>query len=226
MIAALLTMLVGILGAVSASGIKRLLSFTLVSHIGYMLFGIALGSQAGFGAAIFYVAHHILVQTALFLGVGLIERVAGTTVLARIGGLAAAAPVLAILFFIPAMNLAGVPPLSGFLGKVGLFEAGIEDGRVLALILVIGGTLTSLLTLYAMVRVWGRAFWRPVPEVTALEADATRCRPSPAARWPCGGQRSGRRIGRRSAGSRGRRPRGCRSGWSEPPRRSSPSACC
>jgi multicomponent Na+:H+ antiporter subunit D len=174
MIAALLTMLVGILGAVSASGIKRLLSFTLVSHIGYMLFGIALGSQAGFGAAIFYVAHHILVQTALFLGVGLIERVAGTTVLARIGGLAAAAPILAILFFIPAMNLAGVPPLSGFLGKVGLFEAGIEDGRALALILVIGGTLTSLLTLYAMVRVWGRAFWRPVPEVTAVEGDAVQ----------------------------------------------------
>jgi len=172
MIAALLTMIVGILGAVSSSGIKRLLSFTLVSHIGYMLFGIALASQAGMAAAIFYVAHHILVQTALFLGVGLIERVAGTTVLARLGGLAAAAPVLAILFFIPAMNLAGVPPLSGFLGKVGLFEAGIADGRVLALILVIGGTLTSLLTLYAMIRVWGRAFWRPVPEVRALDGDA------------------------------------------------------
>ena len=165
MIAALLTMVVGILGAVSQSGIKRMLSFTLVSHIGYMLFGVALGSEAGLGAAIYYVAHHILVQTALFLAVGLIERVAGTTVLARLGGLAAAAPILAILFFIPAMNLAGVPPLSGFLGKVGLFEAGIEDGRVLALILVIGGALTSLLTLYAIVRVWGRAFWRPVPEV-------------------------------------------------------------
>src|ERR1700712_4806048 len=128
MIAALLTMIIGILGAVASSGIKRMLSFTLVSHIGYMLFGIALGSQAGMAAAIYYVAHHILVQTALFLAVGLIERVAGTTVLARLGGLAAAAPILAILFFIPAMNLAGVPPLSGFLGKVGLFEAGVQDG--------------------------------------------------------------------------------------------------
>jgi multicomponent Na+:H+ antiporter subunit D len=172
MMAALLTMIVGILGAVASSGIKRMLSFTLVSHIGYMLFGIALGSQAGMAAAIYYVAHHILVQTALFLGVGLIERVAGTTILARLGGLAAAAPVLSILFFIPAMNLAGVPPLSGFLGKVGLFEAGVADGRVLALILVAGGTLTSLLTLYAMVRVWGRAFWRPVPEVIALDGDS------------------------------------------------------
>ena len=168
MIAALLTMVVGILGAVAQSGIKRMLSFTLVSHIGYMLFGVALGSQAGLAAAIFYVAHHILVQTALFLSTGMIERVAGTTVLSRLGGLAAASPVLAILFFIPAMNLAGVPPLSGFLGKVGLFEAGIEDGRVLALVLVIGGALTSLLTLYAIIRVWGRAFWRPVPEVAVL----------------------------------------------------------
>ncbi len=164
MIAALLTMVVGILGAVAQSGIKRMLSFTLVSHIGYMLFGVALGSQVGLAAAIFYVAHHILVQTALFLSTGMIERVAGTTVLSRLGGLAAASPVLAILFFIPAMNLAGVPPLSGFLGKVGLFEAGIEDGRVLALVLVIGGALTSLLTLYAVIRVWGRAFWRPVPD--------------------------------------------------------------
>ncbi len=172
MIAALATMIVGILGAISQSGIKRMLSFTLVSHIGYMLFGVALGSQAGLAAAVYYVAHHILVQTALFLAVGLVERVAGTTVLARLGGLAAAAPMLAVLFFIPAMNLAGVPPLSGFLGKVGLFEAGVQDGRVLAYVLVAGGALTSLLTLYAIVRVWGRAFWRPLPELAAIGGDA------------------------------------------------------
>ena len=204
MIAALLTMLVGILGAVSASGIKRMLSFTLVSHIGYMLFGIALGSQAGMGAAIYYVVHHILVQTALFLGVGLIERVAGTTVLARLGGLAAASPILAVLFFIPAMNLAGVPPLSGFLGKVGLFEAGIADGRVLAIILVAGGALTSLLTLYAMVRVWGRAFWRPVPEVTALDGDAGALETESGRSLPVR-RRAQREAQRRATGARAAR---------------------
>jgi multicomponent Na+:H+ antiporter subunit D len=191
MIAALLTMLVGILGAVSASGIKRMLSFTLVSHIGYMLFGIALGSQAGMGAAIYYVAHHILVQTALFLGVGLIER-------------AAASPILAVLFFIPAMNLAGVPPLSGFLGKVGLFEAGIQDGRVLAIILVAGGALTSLLTLYAMVRVWGRAFWRPVPEVTALDGDAGALETESGRSLPVR-RRAQREAQRRATGARAAR---------------------
>ena len=67
LVAALLTMLVGTLGAIAQSDIKRLLSFTLVSHIGYMVFGIALSNQLGMSGAIYYVAHHILVQTTLFL---------------------------------------------------------------------------------------------------------------------------------------------------------------
>src|SRR6201991_3343505 len=90
LVAALLTMLVGVLGAIAQSDIKRLLSFTLISHIGYMVFGIALGNRAGTGGAIFYITHHILVQTTLFLVVGLIERQAGASTLRRLGGLAAA----------------------------------------------------------------------------------------------------------------------------------------
>ena len=74
MVLAVLTMVVGILGAVAQDDVKRLLSFTLVSHIGYMVFGIALASEAGTAAAIFYVVHHITVQTTLFLVVGLVER--------------------------------------------------------------------------------------------------------------------------------------------------------
>lgn len=134
--AALLTMLVGILGAVAQHDIKRLLSFTLVSHIGYMIFGVALGSEAGLGAAVFYVVHHITVQTTLFLVVGLMERQGGTTSLNQLGGLAKIAPVLAVMFFIPAMNLAGIPPLSGFLGKIGLLESGVASGTWLAYVLV------------------------------------------------------------------------------------------
>lgn len=169
MVAALATMLVGILGAVAQSDIKRLLSFTLVSHIGFMVFGLALSSRAGLSAAIFYVAHHITVQTALFLVVGLVERRGGTTSLDRLGSLGRLAPVLGALFFVPAMNLAGIPPFSGFLGKVGLLQAGVVDGRPLAWALVAGGLLTSLLTLYAVVKAWNKAFWQdapaPLPEV-------------------------------------------------------------
>jgi multicomponent Na+:H+ antiporter subunit D len=162
--AALLTMVIGILGAVSQSGLKRILSFTLVSHIGYMIFGIALATPHGTAGAIFYVAHHITIQTALFLITGLVERLGGTTSLDRLGGLAVASPVLATRFFVSAMNLSGIPPMSGFLAKIGLLHAGIEVGTPLAWLLVVGGIVTSLLTLYALAKVWSQAFWRTLAD--------------------------------------------------------------
>jgi multicomponent Na+:H+ antiporter subunit D len=157
--AALLTMRFGILGAVAQDDIKRLLSFTLVSHIGYMIFGIGLGTALGLSSAIFYVAHHITIQTTLFLVAGLIERRAGTTSTERLGGLARTTPLLAVLFFVPALNLAGIPPFSGFLGKVGLMQAGAQVGGWLPYLLIAGSAITSLLTLYAISRVWSRGFW-------------------------------------------------------------------
>ncbi|MDG4829712.1 Na+/H+ antiporter subunit D [Solwaraspora sp. WMMD1047] len=160
LVIALLTMVMGILGAVAQSDIKRLLSFTLVSHIGYMIFGVALTSAAGLAGAIFYVVHHITIQTTLFLATGLVERRAGSTNLDKLGGLARIAPLLGILFFVPALNLAGIPPFSGFLGKLGLLQAGVDAGGVLAWVLVAGGTATSLLTLYATMKAWNLAFWR------------------------------------------------------------------
>ena len=169
MVVAALTMIIGILGAIAQTDIKRLLSFTLVSHIGYMVFGIGLMSVNGLGAAVFYVAHHITVQTALFLVTGLVERRGGTASLDRMGGLARRSPLLALLFFVPAMNLAGIPPLSGFLGKLGLLRAGVAAGTPLAYVLVGAGLVTSLLTLYAVARVWNRAFWRGTPEDATAE---------------------------------------------------------
>ncbi len=176
LIAALLTMVIGIMGAIAQSDIKRLLSFTLVSHIGYMVFGIALSSQLGMSGAIYYVAHHIIVQTTLFLVVGLIERQAGASTLRRLGGLAAASPLLAFVFVVPALNLGGIPPFSGFIGKVALLEAGSESGSVLAWILVGGSVVTSLLTLYVVARVWTKAFWRD--RVDAPEGDLAAASPA------------------------------------------------
>ncbi len=171
MVVALLTMVVGALGAVAQADIKRILSFTLVSHIGYMILGVALGTAAGTAAAIYYIAHHIVIQTTLFLAAGLVEREAGSTSITRIGGLLASAPLVAVLFFVPALNLAGIPPFSGFIGKLGLFQAAAEQGDALAYVLIGAGALVSLLTLYALVRVWNLAFWRPAGEV---EGDETR----------------------------------------------------
>jgi multicomponent Na+:H+ antiporter subunit D len=135
--------------------------------------------------AVFYVAHHIAIQTTLFLVAGLVERQGGTTSVDKLGGLARRSPLLAVLFFVPAMNLAGIPPLSGFIGKLGLLQAGVAEGSAAALTLVAGGVVTSLLTLLAVARVWTRAFWRspsqsPAEETAAAAAAAAVERHRPA----------------------------------------------
>lgn len=173
-----LTMLIGILGALTQADIKRLLSFTLVSHIGYMIFGIGLSSVLGLTATIYYVVHHITVQTALFLTTGLIERFGGATSINRLAGLLKASPLLAILFFIPALNLGGIPPFSGFLGKVGLFVAGAQGAAPdastapdwLIWVVIAAGAATSLITLYALTRFWNMAFWRRRDELEGYES--------------------------------------------------------
>jgi multicomponent Na+:H+ antiporter subunit D len=169
LVAAGLSLVIGILGAIAQTDLKRVLSFTLVSHMGYMLFGVGMSTQLSMGATIYYVAHHIVVQSTLFLAAGLIETRAGTTNLARLGGLAKIAPVIAILFFVPAMNLAGIPPLSGFLGKVGLIQAGIEKDTAGSWILIVASVVTSLLTLYVIAKIWNRAFWQEAPEQVAKQ---------------------------------------------------------
>lgn len=178
LVVAALTLLVGILGAVSQLDIKRLLSFTLISHIGYLIFGIGMASSAGYAATIFYIAHHIVVQTTLFLAVGLMERHAGTTSLTSLGGMLRASPIVAVLFFIPMLNLGGIPPFSGFIGKLGLFTAAAELATPAAYWLMGVGALVSLLTLYALARAWTLAFWRP--KEAPLEAAATSPMPLPS----------------------------------------------
>jgi len=152
------------------------------------VFGVALATAAGLAGAIFYVVHHITVQTTLFLVAGLVERRGGSTSLNRLGGLAAASPILGVLFFVPAMSLGGIPPFSGFLGKAGLLQAGVAVDRPLAYVLVAGGVVTSLLTLYAVAKAWNLAFWRAAPAEILEPAGAMRTRsadePSPALATP------------------------------------------
>ena len=158
LVLAVATMLVGALGALAQGDLNRLLSFLLVSHIGFMLFGLAVFSAAGISGATLYAAHHITVLATLFLVSGLITRRAGTASLERMGGLVRTSPGLAVLFAIPALTLAGIPPTAGFVAKLALLQAGAVAGIAPA---VVAGVvvLASLLTLYALTRVWIRVFW-------------------------------------------------------------------
>jgi len=156
-----LTMVVGVLGAIAQADMKRILSFHIISQIGYMIMGLGLFTVAGIAAAIFYVANQIVLKATLLLVSGLVEEAAGSSGLGRIGGIARRFPLLGWLFLLPALSLAGVPPFSGFVAKLALVEAGVSQG---AWVVVAVSLFVSVLTLFSMTKIWGGAFWGK-PEV-------------------------------------------------------------
>ena len=153
-----LTMVIGVLGAVAQKDMKRILSFHIVSQIGYMVMGLALFTVAGVAAAIYFIVHQVVVKTALFLTGGLVEHVGGSSRLNRVGGLLGSAPVVAVLFLIPALSLAGFPPMSGFVGKFALLDAGVGDASYWV---VAAAVVAAFLTLFSMTKIWAGVFWSP-----------------------------------------------------------------
>jgi multicomponent Na+:H+ antiporter subunit D len=167
LVVAAATMVVGVLGAIAQDDMKRILSFHIVSQIGYMLFGLGLYTTAGMASAVFYMIHHIPVKTALFLVSGLVETMTGTAALGKLGGLVRRAPVAAVAFLLAGMSLAGIPPLSGFFGKLLLLQAGFAAGAwtVSAISLGVGA-----LTLFSMTKIWADVFWGEPEEEPPLES--------------------------------------------------------
>jgi multicomponent Na+:H+ antiporter subunit D len=150
------TMLIGVLGALGRNNIREILSFHIISQVGYMVFGLALYTPVAVAAGIFYIVHHIIVKTALFFAGGIAERVGGSGMLGGVSGVARTHPWVAVGFFIPAMALAGLPPFSGFWGKFFLIVAGFGVEAWAATTIAI---LVSLLTLASMMKIWTYAFW-------------------------------------------------------------------
>jgi len=181
LVVAALTMVIGVIGAVAQFNIRRILSFHIVSQIGYIVVGLGLvgagdpaARRLALTAAVFYIAHHILVKTNLFLVGGVIGAMRGSEDLGRLGGLKRSAPWLAVLFLVPAASLAGIPPLSGFWAKLGIIAAAVDAGAWLVLAAALGA---GLLTLLSMVKIWNEAFWKDDP--TPVSEDRGR-RPTAA----------------------------------------------
>ncbi len=156
----ILTMITGVFGAASQFLIPRILSFHIISQIGYMIIGLAFFTEAAIAATVFYIIHHILVKSNLFLVGGMVGRQLGTQQLKRTGGLYKTAPIMAALFLIPAMSLGGIPPLSGFFAKFALVQEGILLGHWIA---VAAALAVGLMTLYSMIKIWNEAFWKAPP---------------------------------------------------------------
>lgn len=154
------TMLLGVLGAAYHWDMRRILAFHIISQVGYILLGIALASEAGYAATLFYTLHHIVVKGNLFLVAAILWRLTGSYDLRLIGGLYVAKPWLTLLLLIPALSLVGIPPLSGFWAKLLLLQEAIAQGRVAWTVIAL---LVSVLTLYSMVKIWMEAFWKRHP---------------------------------------------------------------
>lgn len=155
MTAALVTMTVGVMGAIGQQGVRDILAFDMVSQIGYILLGLALFSTAGLTAAIFYLVQYVLVQAALLVCAGALETSDGSSSRARPAGPAHRDPLAAGAFLAAAFSLAGLPPMSGFIAKLALIRAAMAAGSYLPAAIAVA---VSFLTLAAMLRIWGGVF--------------------------------------------------------------------
>lgn len=153
---AVITMVVGVLGAIAQMDFKRLLAFHIVSQIGYMIFGLSLMSIAGLAGGMIHIVHHMAAKPALFLLAGATEESTGTTHLGRMQGLIHHAPALAFAFFLGGLSLTGVPPMSGFFSKFFLFQAGFGQGYWLP---TTAAVVVSLLTLFSMMKIFRLVYW-------------------------------------------------------------------
>jgi len=161
LVVALLTMLIGVLGAISHSNIRRIVSYHVIGSIGYMLLGLGLGSALAMAASIFYIIHGILVKALLFLIIGVIEKKGKSSELSELGGLYRSHPGFSMLYLFAALALIGVPPLSGFWAKLMVLKAGIEHEAWVMIGIVL---LASLMIFIPLMRIWFEAFWKTTPE--------------------------------------------------------------
>ncbi len=159
-----MTILTGAFGALIKSNIRRIFSYLIVCHIGYMIGGLGLYSEVAFTGALFYLIHDIMIKTNLFLVSGLIRNLNGSSNIEKIGGLYTRFPKISLLIGVVLFSLVGTPPLSGFWPKIDLFRAGFSaDNYYFVIALILG----SFVTLYVIARLWAEVFWKIQPETSS-----------------------------------------------------------
>ena len=156
-----LTMALGVMGAVGQSQSRSILAFHMISQIGYILLGLALFTELGLVAGVFYLLHHMIVKASLFLSTGAIEVTYGTDRLDRFTRVARREPLIAAAFFAAALSLAGIPPFSGFVAKFSLILAAVQDHQIAAVVVMV---LVSVVTLLSMLKIWSGMFWGREPD--------------------------------------------------------------
>ena len=163
----LITMIYGGLMAMAQNDIKRFLAYSSMSQMGYLFIGIASASSVGVTGSMMHYISHGLGKAALFLSAGAIMNQTGLRDIRELGGLADKMPITALVFFIGALNISGIPPTIGYTSKLLVFMGSFGPGAfsisvelVLALVGIISTALTVGYTMWTMRKV----FYGPLPE--------------------------------------------------------------
>ncbi|OCA88145.1 Na+/H+ antiporter subunit D [Bacillus sp. FJAT-27225] len=155
-ILALLSVIVGVIGAIAYWDIKYIVIYNIIVAVGVILYGVSVMNPAGLTGSVYYLIHDMIIKAALFLIVGIVIAITGTSNLRKISGLITRYPGLGWTLFLAALSLAGIPPLSGFLGKLLIVQGGVEGESYIGAGLVL---LSSLLVLFSVMKIFINGFW-------------------------------------------------------------------
>ncbi|KXH78322.1 Na+/H+ antiporter subunit D [Sporosarcina sp. HYO08] len=167
----ILTILAGCIGALAYFDLKHIMIYNIVIAVGVILFGVALMNESGMTGAMFYLIHDMIIKGALFLLIGIIIAITGTSNLRQMGGLMKTHAPLGWMYLIAAFGLAGIPPLSGFTGKLLIVKGAFEAGHVWGSIIILA---SSLIVLLSVIRIFIYAFWGEPVELKTTNRRAYR----------------------------------------------------
>ena len=150
------TMVLGVLLALVQDDLKRLLAYSSVSQMGYILAGVGLGTYLGYYGGLFHLLNHAIFKALLFMSVGAIVYATGLRKVSELGGLARQMPVTGVCFLVGGLAISGFPPFNGFMSKLTVYLALAGSGMWWAVVVAV---LTSILTMVALIRPAYRVFW-------------------------------------------------------------------